>query len=37
MTDEELIERALAMPRRKMSDVPTSIIPADHPARAIND
>ena len=34
MTDEELVDRALSMPVRPMSDVPTSIIPTNHPARA---
>jgi hypothetical protein len=33
MTDDELVDRALSMPFRPMSDVPTSIVPADHPAR----
>jgi hypothetical protein len=34
MTDEELVDRVLSMPVRPMSDVSTSIIPANHPARA---
>ena len=34
MTDEELVRRALDMPVVSMSDVPTSIVPAGHPARA---
>lgn len=34
MTDDELVDRALSMPLRPMADVPTSIVPADHPARA---
>lgn len=33
MSDEELVERALNTPVRSLSDVPTSVIPADHPAR----
>lgn len=33
MTDEELVDRALAMAPRPMADVPTSIVPADHPSR----
>ena len=33
MTDGELVDRALSMPLRSISDVPTSIVPADHPAR----
>jgi len=33
MTDEQLVDRALAMPFRSMADVPTSIVPADHPLR----
>lgn len=34
MTDDNLVERALNMPIRPMSEVPTSIVPANHPARA---
>lgn len=34
MTDDELVTRALDMPVRQMSEVPTSIVPADHSARA---
>lgn len=37
MTDAELVDRALSMPLRRMSDVATSIIPADHPSRALDD
>ena len=33
LTDEQLIDRALGMSTRQIADVPTSIIPADHPAR----
>jgi hypothetical protein len=33
MTDEELVRRALDMPVLSMADVPTSIVPAEHPAR----
>lgn len=36
MTDDELVDRALAMPLRPMDEVPTSIVPAGHPARAIH-
>jgi hypothetical protein len=35
MADEELVDRALQAPTRSMADVPVSIIPVDHPARAI--
>ena len=37
MTDEELVDRALNMPALTASDVPTSIIPTDHPARVAAD
>jgi hypothetical protein len=37
MTDEELIHRALEMPVLLMKDVPTSIVPAQHPARTMRD
>lgn len=33
MTDEELVRRALDMPVLLMTDVPTSVVPAGHPAR----
>jgi hypothetical protein len=33
MTDEELVDRMLDMPIVPMVDVPTSIVPAEHPAR----
>jgi hypothetical protein len=33
MTDEQPVDRALNMPVRPMTDVPTSIVPADHPVR----
>ena len=33
MSDDEIVDRALSMPLRPMPDVPTSIIPANHPAR----
>lgn len=33
MTDEELVDRALSTVSRPLSDVPTSIIPVNHPAR----
>jgi hypothetical protein len=33
MTDDELVDRALSMPLRPMSDVPASVVPADHPSR----
>lgn len=35
MTDEELVDRALAMPLRKMADVPLSALPAGHPLRTM--
>lgn len=35
MTDEELIDRALAMPPRRMKDVPLSELPAAHPLRVL--
>ena len=34
MSDGELVDRAIGMPPRSMSDVPLSIIPVNHPARA---
>jgi hypothetical protein len=37
MSDEELVDRALVTPTRPISDVPISIIPVDHPARATAD
>lgn len=33
MTDDELVDRILDMPILSMADVPTSIVPAEHPAR----
>lgn len=33
ISDNELVDRALAMLPRPMSAVPLSIVPADHPAR----
>jgi hypothetical protein len=33
MTDEELVNRILEMPILPMANVPTSIVPAEHPAR----
>jgi hypothetical protein len=33
MSDEVFVERALTVPRRPMSEVPTSIIPANHSRR----
>ncbi len=35
MTDEELVDRALAMPIRLMADVPESELPAKHPLRTM--
>ena len=35
MSDEELVDRALAMPPRKMADIPFSEFPEGHPLRAI--
>jgi hypothetical protein len=35
LTDEELVDRALAMPLRMMKDVPPSEFPSGHPLRAI--
>nr|WP_199039018.1 hypothetical protein [Dyella sp. ASV24] len=35
MTDEELVSRALAMPIRPLADVPTTIVPAEHPVRTV--
>jgi hypothetical protein len=34
LTDEEVVDRALSMVDRPMSEVPTSIVPHDHPARS---
>lgn len=33
MTDEQLVDRALNMPRREMSTVSLAIVPANHPSR----
>jgi hypothetical protein len=33
MTDEEMVDRALAMPCRAMADVPSSELPTGHPLR----
>ena len=33
MTDEELVDRALAMPLRLIADIPRSELPAEHPLR----
>ncbi|MHA6823014.1 hypothetical protein ACQUKI_15965 [Ralstonia pseudosolanacearum] len=35
MSDEELVDRALAIPRHKMADVPLSELPSGHPLRAM--
>jgi hypothetical protein len=35
MSDEELVDRALAMPLRLMADVPYSELPAGHPLRSL--
>jgi len=35
MTDEELVDRALAMPLRQMADIPLSELPAGHPLRSM--
>lgn len=35
MSDEELVERALAAPVRLMADVPNSELPAGHPLRGM--
>jgi len=37
MTDDELLDRALGMAWRSMDDVPTSIVPAEHRARAASN
>lgn len=37
MTDEEMVDRALAMPFRSMADVPTSEFPTWHPLRTLAD
>lgn len=37
MTDAELVERAMCMPAHRISDVPTSIIPATHRSRRGGD
>jgi len=37
MTDEEIVDRALGMACLQMSSVPTSIVPANHPARVTID
>jgi hypothetical protein len=37
MSDEELVDRALNTSSRPMSEVPTSVIPANHPARTPAD
>jgi hypothetical protein len=35
LSDEELVARVLAMPPRKMADVPLSELPSHHPLRAV--
>jgi hypothetical protein len=35
MSEEELVNRALAMPLRLMIDIPTSELPAGHPLRTM--
>ena len=37
LSDEELIDRALSVPRRPMTEVPLSVIPANHPVRVRAD
>jgi len=37
MSDEELVDRALSTPLRPMSEVPTSVVPANHPVRTQAD
>jgi hypothetical protein len=37
MTDEEIVDRALSMTCRQMSSVPTTIVSANHPARAMDN
>lgn len=37
MSDEELVDRALAMSPRKLADVPASELPANHPIRLMTD
>ncbi|MCD2342703.1 hypothetical protein LRH25_20455 [Ideonella azotifigens] len=36
MTDEEMVDRALAMPFRAMTTVPTSELPTGHPLRKLS-
>lgn len=36
MTDEEIVDRALAMPLRRMADVPLTELPAKDPLRAMD-
>jgi hypothetical protein len=33
MTDEEIVDRALMMPPRKIADIPFSVVPKGHPSR----
>ena len=35
LSDEELVDRILGMPVVPIADVPTSIVPANHPARKL--
>lgn len=35
LTDEEIVDRALAMPVRLMADIPYSEMPARHPLRSL--
>jgi len=35
LTNEELVDRALSMPLRRVADVPTSEMPAAHPLRSM--
>lgn len=35
MSDEEIVDRALRMPHVQVAEVPTSVVPAGHPARGL--
>jgi len=37
MTNEEMVDRALAMPFRPMADVPSSELPSGHPLRNMSE
>lgn len=37
MSDEELVMRALKMPKKAMASIPVAVVPADHPSRSVRE